>query len=140
MQGKAPRHLPLVVSDFLINVGGFQRHVVAEQELAVGIDNTAPSPVRNSPWPAPCAKNCTCGAVWPWFGSKISGKRTREVCDGTAAIWFAAGARNVGRELLTGAWGRAGLEPSPTAITPKANNSTNADGTTAPRQADPDPR
>src|SRR5437660_2043561 len=100
------------------------------------IDNTASSPVRNSPWPAPCAKNCTCGAVWPWFGSKISGKRTREVCDGTAAIWFAAGARNVGRELLTGVCESAGLEPSQTAMTLKKYNITKTDRNTATRQDD----
>src|SRR5437870_13695095 len=39
MQGKAPRHLPLVVSDFLIYAWRFETHTVAEQQVALGIES-----------------------------------------------------------------------------------------------------
>src|SRR2546427_12165242 len=52
MQGKAPRHAALVVSDFLINVWGFETHTVAEQQVALGIESGLPRCLESQSHPS----------------------------------------------------------------------------------------
>src|SRR5215471_8932781 len=66
---------------------------------------TASSEARNNVYPCPRARNFTRESVWPWFCSKLRGRRAywAEACDGETV----PAARRTGGSALVAIWGTA---------------------------------